>query len=83
MNETPYIYVPGCDCSFCRAVEQRRRERDTRTILEARISDLSAENLDLRRRVSALERRANDQQTAHNLAAGYVLALATRAGLRE
>jgi len=49
------IMRPVCEaCVLCLS-ERAPLQRDTLNILEARISDLSAENLDLRRRVSALE----------------------------
>lgn len=49
-------------CSQCSTAQHR----DSVNILEARIADLEADNLALRRRVTELEHRCNDRQTAHN-----------------
>lgn len=57
------LYTKSLGCTVC-ATE--RQQRDEITVLDARISDLVAENADLRRRVSALEHRMTDLQLSHN-----------------
>jgi hypothetical protein len=62
----------GLTCPICADDANRRRaHRDVLAALESWLSDLAAENVDLRRRVSELEHRANDVQEAHNKTVVY------------
>jgi len=65
---TDHEYCWDHQCYQCAAEEASATppQRDAVNVLEARIADLEAENLDLRRRVSALEHLTQDLQRAHN-----------------
>lgn len=56
-----YHIAIGARCPLC-----RRAQRDAYDTLEGRVSDLSAENTDLRRRVSALEHLRITDLEIHN-----------------
>ena len=64
--------LAGEQCGQCAAEATAAHQRDVVTVLEARIADLVAENLDLRRRVSALEHRMNHLQLVYTRLAAHV-----------
>jgi uncharacterized coiled-coil protein SlyX len=66
-DEHQRIFLPGQECYRC-----VQRQRDTLSILEARIADQDAEISGLRRQINALEHRVNDLQRAHNAIAPHV-----------
>lgn len=53
----------------CPRCAEAAQQRETNRVLEARIADLEAELLQLRRRVAELEHARNDGQRAHNVLA--------------
>lgn len=84
------LHCPRCEIAWPTLHDRERPHqqptitpRDTIQILEARIADLEASQLQMSRRISQLEHRINDGQASHNAVARSVINLEVRADMDQ